>query len=178
VLREPNTFCGCRGGIRIPVDIRQQCLVYETLRSSTDSAVAHAAGHRLVDVGGHRLDIRCSGSGSPTAVLEPGLGESAGAMSQLERSRIPSPYVLAGHSLGGMYALSYAHRYPAQVAGIVLLDSMHPKQTGMLAGADPLLAMLPTLARTALARLFFHPKDGAPQARRFVRDVHELPADV
>src|SRR3954452_10684131 len=39
----------------------------------------------------------------------------------LERAPIPGPYVLAGHSLGGMYALSYAHRYPAEIGGIVLL---------------------------------------------------------
>ncbi len=31
----------------------------------------------------------------------------------LERAHVPRPYVIAGHSLGGMFALSYAHRYPA-----------------------------------------------------------------
>src|SRR4051794_31368752 len=45
---------------------------YETVRNATDSSPALAAGHRLVDVGGHRLDIHCTGSGSPTVVLEPG----------------------------------------------------------------------------------------------------------
>src|SRR4051794_36028239 len=55
---------------------------YETLYSATDSAVALPAGHRLVDVGGYRLDIRCTGTSSPTVVLEPGLGESATAMAR------------------------------------------------------------------------------------------------
>jgi pimeloyl-ACP methyl ester carboxylesterase len=192
---------------------------YETLRTATDSPVALAAGYRLIDVGGYRLDIRCTGSGSPTVVLEPGLGESATAMARwiaptvarttricvydqaghghsdpapgnhadaardlhvlLERSHIPGPYVIVGHSLGGMYALSYAHRYPSQVAGIVLLDSMHPHQSNAFAGTDPLLAVLPTLARTGIARLFVNVKDGAPtaQTRQFVRDVDQMPAE-
>ena len=30
----------------------------------------------------------------------------------LERAHVPGPYVLAGHSPGGMFALSYTHRYP------------------------------------------------------------------
>src|SRR4051794_31898442 len=55
---------------------------YETVRNATDSSPALAAGHRLVDVGGYRLDIHCIGSGSPTVVLEPGLGESATAMAR------------------------------------------------------------------------------------------------
>ena len=52
-----------------------------------------------------------------------------------------------------MFALSYAHRYPAQIGGIVLLDSMHPRQHNAFAGMDPLLALVPTLARTGLADL-------------------------
>jgi pimeloyl-ACP methyl ester carboxylesterase len=38
------------------------------------------------------------------------------------------PYVLAGHSIGGLYAMSYAKAYPDQVAGMVLLDSTSPEQ--------------------------------------------------
>ena len=38
------------------------------------------------------------------------------------------PFVLAGHSSGGVHALTYTHLYPAQVAGIVLLDSASPNQ--------------------------------------------------
>jgi pimeloyl-ACP methyl ester carboxylesterase len=193
---------------------------YETLASATSGAVADVPGHRLVDVGGHRLDIRCSGSGSPTVVLEPGLGESASAMARwiapdvarttricvydqaghgrseaasadhadaardlhvlLARRRIRGPYVLAGHSLGGPFALSYTHRYPSQVAGLVLLDSMYPHQSSAFAGMGPLLAVVPTLARTGLARLLFDPKDGDPakQARQIARDIAEMPAEL
>ena len=38
------------------------------------------------------------------------------------------PYVLVGHSTGGTYAMTYAARYPEQVAGMVLLDSSSPDQ--------------------------------------------------
>jgi pimeloyl-ACP methyl ester carboxylesterase len=34
----------------------------------------------------------------------------------------PGPYVLVGHSLGGVFARVFAGRYPASVAGLVLVD--------------------------------------------------------
>ena len=39
-----------------------------------------------------------------------------------------APYVLVGHSYGGLYARMYATRYPKQVSGVVLVDSSHPEQ--------------------------------------------------
>jgi pimeloyl-ACP methyl ester carboxylesterase len=36
-----------------------------------------------------------------------------------------APYVLVGHSLGGLYARHYALRFPGEVAGLVLLDPAH-----------------------------------------------------
>ena len=36
--------------------------------------------------------------------------------------------MLVGHSTGGTYAMTYAARYPDQVAGMVLLDSSSPEQ--------------------------------------------------
>src|SRR6266542_5891029 len=40
----------------------------------------------------------------------------------LRRAHIPGPYLLVGHSLGGLLARLYAHDHPADVAGVVLLD--------------------------------------------------------
>ncbi|KAB2330759.1 alpha/beta hydrolase [Cytobacillus depressus] len=40
-------------------------------------------------------------------------------------SGVPGPYVLVGHSLGGLIARIYALKYPNQVAGLVFLDSTH-----------------------------------------------------
>lgn len=191
---------------------------YETLQSGAGRA-APVAGDRLVDVGGHRLNLRCTGSGSPAVVLEPGLGESASAIARhiapqvarttrvcvydraghgrsdvapdadaardlhvlLERAQVPGPYVLAGHSLGGMFVLDYAHRYPSQVGGVVLLDSMHPRQSHTAASdLGPVADVIPTVARTGLARLLFDSEDGDPtdQARQFVRDVEQMPAQL
>ena len=40
----------------------------------------------------------------------------------LSRANVSPPYVLVGHSLGGVYVCYYAHRYPGEVAGMVLVD--------------------------------------------------------
>ena len=139
---------------------------YETVRGSID-ATAHPMPGRLIDVGGHRLHLYCTGAGSPTVVLEPGLGgtsldmagiatavardsrvcvydragrgwsdaadgpqdaaqTAADLQTLLDRAHIPGPYVLAGHSFGGLYVLTFAAQYPDQVAGMVLLDSTAP----------------------------------------------------
>jgi len=45
----------------------------------------------------------------------------------LERAGEKSPFVLVGHSMGAFDVLMYAHRYPKQVAGIVLVDGSHPE---------------------------------------------------
>jgi pimeloyl-ACP methyl ester carboxylesterase len=37
--------------------------------------------------------------------------------------KLPPPYILVGHSMGGLYMLYYASRYPQEVAGILLLDA-------------------------------------------------------
>jgi pimeloyl-ACP methyl ester carboxylesterase len=39
---------------------------------------------------------------------------------------VPGPYVLAGHSNSGLFSLLYASTYPRQVAGLVLIDAVHP----------------------------------------------------
>jgi pimeloyl-ACP methyl ester carboxylesterase len=46
----------------------------------------------------------------------------------LGAARIPGPYVLVGHSLGGLLMRVYAHRYRSEIVGLVLVDSMHEDQ--------------------------------------------------
>jgi len=45
--------------------------------SSAAGPNSAAAGGRMIDVGGHRLYIECTGSGGPAVVLQSGLGESS-----------------------------------------------------------------------------------------------------
>lgn len=40
---------------------------------------------------------------------------------------VKPPYLLVGHSLGGLYEYAYAKLYPNEVAGMVLLDPTHPQ---------------------------------------------------
>jgi pimeloyl-ACP methyl ester carboxylesterase len=44
-------------------------------------------------------------------------------------AHIPGPYVLVGHSLGGMIVRLYTHQFPAEVVGVVLIDTPHPDQS-------------------------------------------------
>jgi pimeloyl-ACP methyl ester carboxylesterase len=49
--------------------------------------------------------------------------------SLLQRAHVPGPYVLAGHSFGGLYVQIFAADYPNEVAGMVLIDSTAPSAT-------------------------------------------------
>ena len=42
----------------------------------------------------------------------------------LARARVEPPYVLVGHSYGGVLARVFAHLYPSETAGLVLIDTM------------------------------------------------------
>ncbi len=37
-------------------------------------------------------------------------------------AKVPRPYVLVGHSFGGLLVRAYAHSFPDEIAGLVLLD--------------------------------------------------------
>ena len=43
----------------------------------------------------------------------------------LQHGNIEGPYVMVGHSMGGIYAREYARQYPDEVVGMVLVDSPH-----------------------------------------------------
>ena len=58
----------------------------------------------------------------------------------LARLRIPPPYVLVGRSYGGILVRLYTSLYPADVAGLVLVDGSHEQQVkrwGMLDSTYP-----------------------------------------
>jgi pimeloyl-ACP methyl ester carboxylesterase len=124
---------------------------------------------KLVDVDGYRMYIDCTGSGSPTLILEaggqndstiwngvqPALSKTTRVCSYdragfgwsdtrpttrdadhiaaelhrlLLRAGIAGPIVLMGHSIGGIYIRDYIMQYPADVAGMVFVDSSTPFQ--------------------------------------------------
>jgi pimeloyl-ACP methyl ester carboxylesterase len=43
----------------------------------------------------------------------------------LHKAEIPGPYILVGHSLGGLNMRLFASRFPDEVVGMVLVDAMH-----------------------------------------------------
>jgi pimeloyl-ACP methyl ester carboxylesterase len=99
----------------------------------------------------------------------------------LERGKVPGPYVLAGHSFGGLYVLTFAARYPDEVAGMVLLDSTEPGSAASRATTPDndrssesmrrVSALLSSSARLGLGRLLTELDLGSlpPQARDEVR---------
>ena len=130
---------------------------------------------KLVDIGGYRLHLNCTGTSGPAVVLIAGAGDfsfdwglvqpdvsrfarvcsydraqlawsdpgpTPRTMRQdahelhtlLRAARIKAPYVLVGHSLGGLIARVYAEQYPDEVAGMVLVDSTHEDTTLMYQG--------------------------------------------
>jgi pimeloyl-ACP methyl ester carboxylesterase len=65
---------------------------------------------------------------------------------ELKRRNIDPPYVLVGHSLGGLYMQYFARNYPKEVAGLLLVDSTHWHQ-GMVVDNS---ANTPYVGRTAV----------------------------
>jgi pimeloyl-ACP methyl ester carboxylesterase len=54
----------------------------------------------------------------------------------LTKTGIQGKIILVGHSLGGLFAQYYARTYPQQVAGLVLVDSVHPEQSLRMEESD------------------------------------------
>jgi pimeloyl-ACP methyl ester carboxylesterase len=52
----------------------------------------------------------------------------------LEKAGLSPPYVLVGHSVGGLIARVFAEQYQEDVAGMVLVDSTHEDTTLMIQG--------------------------------------------
>ncbi len=78
----------------------------------------------------------------------------------LSRARVPGPYVLAGHSFGGLYVRTYAAKYPEQVAGLVLVDStaadikpVSQPKAGSYSVLKHVSSLVATTSRLGLGRL-------------------------
>jgi pimeloyl-ACP methyl ester carboxylesterase len=107
----------------------------------------------------------------------------------LAAAQIPAPYVLAGHSVGGTYALVYALDFPEETAGVALIDSASPHQfdlpwyPGFYSLWRRASALLPSLARAGIPRLTSGlgsgdlPADAREKARAFNSSPRELRAN-
>ena len=88
-----------------------------------------------------RSDAR-EGDHSPCAA-------AAELRASLRQAALAPPYVLVGHSLGGLYQYAFARLYPDEVAGIVLVEPTHPQHWPRMQRDAPAMAMVVRTARLA-----------------------------
>lgn len=68
----------------------------------------------------------------------------------LDKAGLPGPFLLVGHSYGGLHVRMFASRFPKKVLGLVLVDSTHPDQDERwLAALPPPAAGEPASVRGA-----------------------------
>jgi pimeloyl-ACP methyl ester carboxylesterase len=156
---------------------------------------------KLVDIGGRKLHIHCTGSGSPTVVVENGgaafsfdwelvqpqvaqftrictydragyawsdVGPEFDTFDQavrdlhvlLANAGSHGPYLLVGHSFGGMLVRYYQAKYPADVVGIVLVDSSHEES---LQHVGPGIVRIPELSAEEFQTLIDEGKANRPK---------------
>ena len=104
----------------------------------------------------------------------------------LQVAHVPGPYVLAGHSVGGTYALVFAAQYPSQVAGVALIDSATPYQfdlpdyPGFYSMWKRASALLPSAARTVMGRIALRSGFASlpPRARDAARAFNSSPIQL
>jgi len=80
------------------------------------------------------------GSDPAPRVPRTSLDAAADLHAALRKAGMEGPWLLVGHSIGGLHAQVFAGRYPADTAGLVLISSTHPDQIGTW------LALLPPVA--------------------------------
>jgi len=120
------------------------------------------------------------------AVRQNGHELAADLHALLRVAHVPGPYVLAGHSVGGTYALTYAARYPRQVAGVALVDSATPYQFDLpdypsfYSMWKRASALLPSAARTVMGRMALRSGFGSlpPRAHDAARAFNSSPRQL
>jgi pimeloyl-ACP methyl ester carboxylesterase len=72
---------------------------------------------------------------------------------------VEPPYVLVGHSLGGIHVRVFNAQYPGEVIGMALIDATHPdnwvRQGVSISALQAAATVSAVLARVGLMRLFF-----------------------
>ena len=103
------------------------------------------------------------GYGGSPAVPSPRDAEAAASDldALLTQTGIKGPYIVLGHSLGGLYAEAFAGRHPDKVAGLILEESRPAKftsqcealQLGMCTPPKALGMLMPAGAKAEMASL-------------------------
>src|SRR5262249_20370920 len=78
----------------------------------------------------------------------------------LSNAGIHGPYVLVGHSLGGLFIRFYHAKYPADVVGMVLVDSSH-EETPQYVGSK--IVRIPELTAQQFQTLMEEAKANRPK---------------
>lgn len=162
---------------------------------------------KMYAVDGHAMHMYCTGTGSPTLVLDSGLGDDWTVWNKVQPelskttqvcsydrsgvgdsdwlpgahdantladqlhallgvAGIHKPFVLAGHSIAGLYIRAYATRYPNDLAGLIFIDSSSPDQFARL--PKEMTANIPNLfleswmTRLGIARAMGQCNEGEP----------------
>jgi pimeloyl-ACP methyl ester carboxylesterase len=143
---------------------------YQNENQSLDSTEFPPPGV-MVDIGATSIHMNCIGTGSPTVILEHGIGANSLDWSAIQPEISPNstvcaydragygwsepslkprtasyfaeelhklieagglrpPFIFVSHSFGGVVATSYIAEYSEDVAGLVLIDAIHPGMFG------------------------------------------------
>ncbi|MBD0338191.1 MAG: alpha/beta hydrolase [Thermoleophilia bacterium] len=131
----PRTVPGLEGSI---VDIGGRYLYFECVGEGSPTVLLEAGSFgttrswRDVQPRLAAATRTCSydraGLGGSAAL--PGVHDAADELGDLEqlleRADIEPPYILVGHSYGGLLALLFAQAHPDDIVGVVLVDALHP----------------------------------------------------
>jgi pimeloyl-ACP methyl ester carboxylesterase len=117
-------------------------------------SVAQFTGTASYDRGGLGWSTPCRTARTPSNI-------AAELHEMLERGGIKPPYILVGHSFGGLVMRRYTLDYPAEVAGLLLVDPMRceewppldPAKQSELERGRKLIRFASPIARCGLARL-------------------------
>ena len=151
-------------------------------RSSSWAWIAPAVARDTRVCSYDRAGLGWSGSAGP----QDGVAVATDLHALLQVAQVPGPYLLAGHSTGGVYNMIFAARYPDETAGMVLLDSATPDQFALPAYPSAYSAwrrvsgVLPSLARLGAARVAFGagfgglPAQARSDERAFASDAGDL----
>ena len=185
--------------------------LFESIVRNRDALRYPMKGH-LIDVGGYRLLLNCTGSGSPTVVLDSGIMDSSQEWKDIQpilatRTRVCSydraglgrsdpsphprtsfwmaqemhtvlangniegPYVLVGHSFGGLNAIVFAAEHPQETAGVVLVDSINPSRVSAptVLKNELIMWLYGTAAPFGLPRLLGHCPIGPLSCRQYAK---------